>query len=513
MPFVSSKACSGRGRYLNYRPVEAWLHRALEAVSGADLGRIRAAIQKTIIPTTSGLARLLPLIEQYEEIVEQENGRFVAEERQNRAAFFTRVEKNPLTERQVEAIIRDEDNAIVVAGAGTGKTSTVIGKVGYLVEAGIAEPTEILALAFGNDAAREMRERVKERTGHKVEIRTFHSLGFEIVRNVDRQKPALASMAVNERQLLFWIDMKLSEVLNSPKLRSLYIDFAIYHRYPARYQEEFKSRGEYLQYLRDIEPQTLMGEMVKSFEERLVADFLTLHGVRYEYEYPYEHDTATESRRQYKPDFFLTEYGIYLEHFGIDRNGRTAPGISASAYKQGMEWKRQLHSKHGTTLLESYSYERMEGILLPELERKLTAAGVKLLPLDVGDLQVLLERHEVNKRLVALLNDFLSVFKENLGNLAALREVAERSPDPVRNKAFVDLFEVIYGWYEDYLAERREIDFTDMIVRATRYVEEGALPGRFHSRHRRRVPGYLAGAASIPEGSAVPGPRSHDSSA
>ena len=60
----------------------------------------------------------------------------------------------------------------------------------------------------------------------------------------------------------------------------------------------------------------------KSFEELLIADWLFLNGVFYEYEFPFEFDTSSRKRGQYRPDFKLGE-GIYLEHFGIDKNGKT----------------------------------------------------------------------------------------------------------------------------------------------------------------------------------------------
>ena len=59
-----------------------------------------------------------------------------------------------------KSIVTDEDSTLVVAGAGTGKTSTVVGKVSYLLKKEIKN-SEILALAYGKDAANEMKQRVK----------------------------------------------------------------------------------------------------------------------------------------------------------------------------------------------------------------------------------------------------------------------------------------------------------------------------------------------------------------
>ena len=51
----------------------------------------------------------------------------------------------PLTDDQRRAIVVDEENCLLVAGAGTGKTSTIVGKAGYLIEKGLAAPEEIRA--------------------------------------------------------------------------------------------------------------------------------------------------------------------------------------------------------------------------------------------------------------------------------------------------------------------------------------------------------------------------------
>ncbi|TKT57955.1 hypothetical protein FDR95_12315 [Rhizobiaceae bacterium LC148] len=63
--------------------------------------------------------------------------------------FFDTIEKNPLTPEQRLAVVTDEDATLVLAGAGSGKTSVIVAKAAYLVERGIRKPDEILLLAFG----------------------------------------------------------------------------------------------------------------------------------------------------------------------------------------------------------------------------------------------------------------------------------------------------------------------------------------------------------------------------
>jgi DNA helicase-4 len=88
--------------------------------------------------------------------------RFIASDLTAMSAFFDRIEKNPLTPEQRLAVVTDEDATLVLAGAGSGKTSVIVAKAAYLIERGIRPPDEILLLAFGRDAAAEMAAGIEE---------------------------------------------------------------------------------------------------------------------------------------------------------------------------------------------------------------------------------------------------------------------------------------------------------------------------------------------------------------
>ncbi len=88
---------------------------------------------------------------------------------------------NELNPQQREAIQIVEGPALVLAGAGSGKTKVVTSRIVYLIENGIP-PSRILGVTFTNKAAGEMRDRVHKMTRHQVLICTFHSLGARILR-------------------------------------------------------------------------------------------------------------------------------------------------------------------------------------------------------------------------------------------------------------------------------------------------------------------------------------------
>ena len=77
------------------------------------------------------------------------------------APSFDAVERNALTDEQTDACICMDDAVQVVAAAGSGKTSTMVAKTGYVLHEKLAGPEQILLLAFNNDAAAELRERIR----------------------------------------------------------------------------------------------------------------------------------------------------------------------------------------------------------------------------------------------------------------------------------------------------------------------------------------------------------------
>jgi len=89
-----------------------------------------------------------------------------------------------LNSEQEKAVTHREGPLLIVAGAGTGKTTVITRRIAYLIEQGV-KPEEILALAFGEKAAGEMEERVDQLlpTGYvNVQISTYHSFGEQILR-------------------------------------------------------------------------------------------------------------------------------------------------------------------------------------------------------------------------------------------------------------------------------------------------------------------------------------------
>ena len=388
--------------------------------------------------------------------------------------FFDNVESKPLTERQREACVVDEDNNLVLAGAGTGKTSTMVGRAGYLIESGQAQAGEILMLAFANMAAAEMQERIDQRLGScGVTASTFHKLGRGIIAAVEGQQPSLTPLAEDDKMLAWQVNQWFEAHLQTTEFRKLTLDYFKYHLYPEANPFEFESEGEYFEYIIANDIRTLKGEMVKSLGECLVANYLFKQGIDYIYEHPYEHNTANPLYRQYHPDFYLPDFGIYIEYFGIDREGNTAPYIDREKYHQGIAWKRMIHKAKETKLLELFHYEMVEGGLFDSIDRQLAEFGAGYDPLPPEAVLQTLRDFGAVSSFAVLLADLLKRYRANCYEEGQVEAAIERAPNPAQVTAALKLLMPILDDYQTLLDDQSHIDFDDMIGKALTYVQKG----------------------------------------
>jgi len=407
-----------------------------------------------------------------EEFRSKTNEHFIQAELDRFRDFFDKTEKQPLTFTQRLSIITHEDNTRVVAGAGSGKTSVMVVKAAYLITKSLCQPHELLMIAFNRSAAEELRDRTEKNVNIRVKATTFHALGLEIIAQVTGKKPSLAKSAEDNqklnKELLGIIENFFTENLSvCDDIRSYFQS----HSEPYKSLDEFKEIGDYYNHLKKNNIRSIRNELMRSMEEVEIANFLFLNGIEYYYEHHYEIDLANREYRQYQPDFYLPKYEIYIEHFGISRSGTTAPTVDENKYHEGMKWKRSVHQKYGTILVETFSYMKKEGTLSKELKNRLASHGVKFSPISNQELYEELKKNQKIDPFCNLLATFLNHFKGNSYHIKQIREIArERNCDSPRLQAFLRVFEPIYSQYEANLRSKGEIDFNDMITQAAHYV-------------------------------------------
>lgn len=413
--------------------------------------------------------------------IEKKNTFFVQNEKVKEKTFFDTIESNPLTDKQQDAVLINENNNLILAGAGSGKTSVIVAKVVYLIKEEVLHPNEILILAFNKNAQVELTERF-EAKNIKVQIRTFHSFGLSIIAESLSQKLNLCPTAESQNNMTKFIQETIRTLMSSMSgfLESFLI-FMSYFRIPYKSEYEFSSLGEYYEYQKNYDMKTLKHkvqekgkeqgktfvtlkeETVKSHQELVIANFLTLNGIDYLYEEPYEYKTYTVDKGQYKPDFYLPQYGVYIEHFGIDRDNKTAPYIDNKAYLDGIEWKLALHEEKYTPLIQTFSYEFSENILLKSLKNKLLRHNVVFRELEFAEISELLKESIENNEFTKLFTTFLNHYKSNM---YSMEELKDKAKDTERTNLFLELFEYIFNEYKKYQERNHCVDFDDMIVQA-----------------------------------------------
>ncbi|MDQ0648639.1 DNA helicase-4 [Microbacterium natoriense] len=400
---------------------------------------------------------------------ERRNEEFLAWEKQELADFFRTVEKSPLTEEQIRATVCFDNRVRVIAAAGSGKTSTMVARAGYAITRGVAQPVEILALAFNKKAAGELSERMEARLKDDragVASSTFHAFGLRIIGEATGRKPSLPDDLVNDNGM-----GRLAGVVDVLRDRD-----PVFRRNWDLFRLVF---GRQLPDLGDeADPEkadprtkalgfgTLAGEVVNSQEEVMIANWLFLNGVNYEYERPYAHDVADAHHRQYQPDFYYPDIDVWHEHWAIGPDGTPPPQFTG--YAESMQWRRQTHAAYGTVLIETTSATIRDGSGFEHLEQELRRHGIEL---DENPYREAAGEPPINdKAMLTLMRAFMSHAK---GNRLIPEVLGQRAGRSLRNRLFVQLYEPVLTEWDRQLHAARQIDFEDMLNLATDHVEAG----------------------------------------
>ena len=393
--------------------------------------------------------------------------------------YFNTVEKFPLTVKQRQAIIVNEDRNLVVAGAGTGKTSTVIGKIGFLTKTQRAAAKDILVVAYNRNAALELRERIEDKLDEKVTVETFHSIGKSILKNAsypNRPHPFVDQ----EEKLSNFLHEILKRCLKEGRFTDNYIEY--FKKYEFKNVDEikeFKSERQYANWLRTNHLITLNAERVKSHGELLIANFLFANGIDYIYEAYYSpSESSTSVNLNYRPDFFLPNYKIYIEYFGIDEDGNTASFVPREKYHEGMEWKFKTHRLAKTQLIDLYFYEKRSGQLLEVLKERLKSNGVQFSTVSRVNLFQGINNTGKDLRFLKLVQRFLSQYKERQNSIN-LNELMDRTKNNKRTHLFLKIFQVLLNAYNWELKKNQNIDFGDMISQAGTLIAEKRSPSPY----------------------------------
>ena len=439
--------------------------------------------------TNDEVKQLRSIRKDLELIREGHNKLFVIKELEvNQTYFDTVLGKYPLDPQQRDSIVKLEDNCLVIASAGSGKTSTILGKAKYLVEKRNIDPSKVLLITFTRKAANELHERMKI---EGMTCSTFHALAYHIIAQVTGQTPSIcdADVPLNVFQKL---------ILNDPGFLHSVNNYIMNQQSLMGLEHDYGSAFSYFEDRRKYGIQALFpdvdGKMIfaRSEEEKRLVSFLAKWGVMFRYECPYQYNTITNEKRQYKPDFtiyYQDEQGqwkwVYLEHFAINKNGNvpywfgegTRGGwkVANDKYNESIEWKRNIHRQYGTTLIETTSADFQDGTVENRLLSQLLRCGVPINERTDQELYELLVKRnrKLEKSVYTLILSFITLMKANEKSIDGLLSDLHSHPDSRSKSILVNIVKPFYEEYEKTLHESYQIDFTDSIIQATRLCREG----------------------------------------
>lgn len=391
--------------------------------------------------------------------------------------FFDAIESSPLTREQARAVICCDNRVQVIAAAGSGKTSVMVARAAYAIATGLTTADRILLLAFNKDAAAELQQRVETRLRTQeipsgaLRAATFHSFGLSLIGHATGAKPRLAPW-LDDRDGAPMVGHIVDELRDkSPAFR---YQWDLYRLVFARTADSPEGApAEWWDRQTDVAGhRTLRGDTVRSQGEKMIADWLYLNGVAYDYERAYTHPVADSEHAQYRPDFYYPDIDVWHEHWALGRDGR--PPRDFVGYAEGMEWKRGVHASYATTLIETSWADIIDGFGFGPLEDDLRAFGVEL---DWDpDRPTPGTRPVEHEELARLVRSFMGHVKSNGFTRADLerRLIGQDTGfSRYRSRLFLDLYWQIHAEWERRLADENLVDYEDMLVRAAELLERG----------------------------------------
>ena len=427
--------------------------------------------------------------------------------------MYKGIDNIVLDKEQIKAILADEDYSLVLAGAGSGKTTTMVSKVKYLVDIKKIDPSKILVLSFTKKTVKELEKRLIDDFKINAIIATFHSLGMMYIREKIKTdgKCYVVDDSIREQIFIEYFKNKvfndkdkLREIISIFNKRTVDINedfifgnhikenfdkyntfeeyFDVYKKYRIECikNECIKRKISLLDYIKEVEEKkingeniyTLKHELVRSKQEALIANFLMMHNISYKYEKIYTE--LTEDYRSIKPDFtlYLNDREVYLEYFGM---------IGDDGYDRFMNLKLERYKRNNDRFIAIYHYDDTLNVL----KEKLLDMGFLLEPID--EEKVLYEMLDYNKLAQFypyknLMYDVIDKIKLS-GQRNCCRDIVNRYLDNLDLR--VDDINILYrlqsiyvmefyDYYEGVLNNHLEngVDFGDMVYYANKYVDE-----------------------------------------
>ena len=407
----------------------------------------------------------------------------------------TKTDLSALNDKQREAVISENKRLLVLAGAGSGKTKTLLQKLIYLIEEKGVSPSKILAITFTKNATNEMldrliisadstgeyekqlfdkrrtkiekdKERFLQQKKHKwidgLTVKTFHSFCYSVLRNDgvnefdnkfriigDEKKDEedeLSKHVAPETVFEVFHKILIENCENTEyllKLKRYILDYIVDKIHLKKDDNNFFSKdGKHFT--------TLDGTKVRSKSEQFIADWFYRHSIKYEYE-----PELNVKDFSFHPDFFVPEANLYLEH------------ISDISYPTRA--KEEQFQKGKLLLVKTFDSMTKDSALFNHTLNKVIK---NRLPSDYQKSTCLNYREEFNHyhsdvkdfiQQVIRVTDMIKV--ENISIDTVLQNALKDQHERIRN--FYELAIPIVKGFIDYCTNKSYLDFNDLISKST----------------------------------------------
>ena len=362
--------------------------------------------------------------------------------------FTDAGEKINLDEEQRKIILTDEEHCLINAGAGSGKSTTMAGKVKYLVDKLNIKPEEIIMLTFTKKSSEDLDEKVNDLLDLGIPVSTFHSLGMKFIKKFypypiqvvgsDEQKNIICNyikeLFVNKEKLRELIQLFKQYEKTSYIAKGFIENFEKFNTFD-EYFEDYKKRkyitesqksGGIHQYLINrlssrSSLYTIKGEKVKSIGEVRIANFLYINGIDYTYEKIFEEKVNEDTT--YNPDFTIEYQGkkIYIEYFGLsscynEKNELIKREIAR--YNRNRKIKENYQKTNNNDFI-NLDYQTPDGDFIITLEKELLKRNIEFKRRDDKEIFDRILDNNLNAeffKFTDLMIHFIDIFKNMLAD-------------------------------------------------------------------------------------------------
>ena len=379
--------------------------------------------------------------------------------------LFDQIESQPLTQQQRIACVIHDDYNLVLAGAGTGKTSTIVAKVAFLLESQQAKPEEILLLAFAKKAQEEMQERLNSRGIHGVAVHTFHSLGLSILRMGMKKPPELSPMSENMELRRGFVTERFQTLIKNRQYRHDLLHYLQRWDIPT-VRDSLELEAE-----TPDDFKTLQGESVEHAFIARVADYLYQTGIQYQLNATYQQQSLLPDGEIYIVDLYLPKADLYIDVERIDLDGLVPDHLLEKNYREKLVWKRSVHQHFHTNYQLISASDQQSTFWLQRLERFLEEIGIKRKHKSEKSLLEQYQQRAEFLRIPHLLTDLLTQMRSAHLSPEVLNQRISESRSPEQIAAMMSLVIPIHEHYENRLLKEGTIDFDDMITKSKLLVD------------------------------------------